>query len=110
MVEKRVASPTVVPTNDDTTHEQSTRDLYIMLFLLCFFANGFMPSISTYVSKPYGALAYHVSTILGTVANPAACLAGAYWMIGSRRAFYLTFTFTLVCIRYTVYHTYHTDC
>ena len=34
--------------------QPSTRPLYIMLFVLCFFSNGFMPSISTYVAMPYG--------------------------------------------------------
>ena len=93
--------------------QPSTRPLYVMLFVLCFFSNGFMPSISTYVAMPYGpegtkirndnslklSLAYHTSTILSTVANPVACLLVAVFescSLRSKRSFSISFLLTLV--------------
>ncbi|KAG9474624.1 hypothetical protein GDO78_004757 [Eleutherodactylus coqui] len=36
--------------------------------------NGVLPSIQTYSCMPYGNLAYHLSAVLGSMANPLACL------------------------------------
>ncbi|KAM3923590.1 solute carrier family 52, riboflavin transporter, member 3 [Leptodactylus fuscus] len=36
--------------------------------------NGVLPSIQTYSCMPYGNLAYHLSSALGSMANPLACL------------------------------------
>ncbi|XP_075701603.1 solute carrier family 52, riboflavin transporter, member 3 [Rhinoderma darwinii] len=36
--------------------------------------NGVLPSIQTYSCMPYGNLAYHLSSALGAMANPLACL------------------------------------
>lgn len=81
------------------TNQYSTRSLYVMLFILCFFSNGFMPSISTFVAMPYGSEAYHTSTILSTVANPIACLLVALFEpvfgLKAKRAFLITFLITL---------------
>lgn len=43
-------------------------------YLACFLSNGFLPSISTYYSMPYGLQTYHISTILITLANPLAAI------------------------------------
>jgi len=84
----------------DSVAQTSTRSLYTMLFVLCFFSNGFMPSISTYVAMPYGSEAYHISTILSTVANPIACLLvallPAWFSLNSKRSFLAIFSISLV--------------
>ena len=41
------------------------RYLFVLLFILCFFSNGFMPSIATFVSMPYGIQGiYHHRTFI----------------------------------------------
>ena len=44
----------LTPDVADQISATSVRSLNLMLFGLCFFSNGFMPSLSTYVSAPYG--------------------------------------------------------
>lgn len=41
---------------------------------ICFWANGFFPSIQSYSSLPYGNVAYHLAVTLSNMANPAVCI------------------------------------
>ena len=70
--------------------------LYFSLFLICLLSNGFLPSISTYTSMPYGSNAYHVSTILLTLANPIACFIAYFRPIKKSKYIYLTIGLSLV--------------
>ena len=40
-------------------------------FCLCFVSNGFLASIGTYSTLPYGNAVYHLSVTLSSMANPA---------------------------------------
>lgn len=54
--------------------------LFILMSFLCFFGNGFLPSIQLYSCLPYGQITYQLSTTLVQFANPIACLI-AFWII-----------------------------
>lgn len=47
--------------------------LMILMGVICFFTNGFFPSIQSYSCLPYGNVAYHLTVTLSAIANPAAC-------------------------------------
>lgn len=49
-----------------------------IIFVVCFFANGFFPSIQTYSCLPYGNLVYHLCVTLGAIANPAAAFSANF--------------------------------
>ena len=49
---------------------QGPNRLQIINCSACFISNGFLPSISTFYTLPYGQQTYHISTILSTIANP----------------------------------------
>ena len=38
----------------ETSDAEDFKILYALLFILCFFSNGFVPSISTFIAMPYG--------------------------------------------------------
>ncbi|KAL2744692.1 hypothetical protein V1477_007234 [Vespula maculifrons] len=56
--------------------------LLILMSLLCFFGNGFLPSIQSYSSLPYGNITYQLSVTLTQFANPIACFI-TFWIISS---------------------------
>ena len=65
---------TVLVENND--HGLPRKTKFYWLFVICwvsFLANGFLPSINTYSSLPYGSGAFHLSAILDNIANPMAC-------------------------------------
>ena len=45
--------------------------LMALQFYLCFVTNGFLASIGTYSTLPYGNTVYHLSVTLSSMANPA---------------------------------------
>ncbi|XP_043503695.1 solute carrier family 52, riboflavin transporter, member 3-A-like [Polistes fuscatus] len=47
--------------------------LLILMSSLCFFGNGFLPSIQSYSCLPYGYITYQLSITLVQFANPIAC-------------------------------------
>lgn len=46
---------------------------FLVIGWVSFLANGFLPSINTYSSLPYGSEAFHLSATLDNIANPLAC-------------------------------------
>ena len=50
---RQIADEMELPRVEGST-SKSDKLLFGMLFTLCFFSNGFMPSISTFVSMPFG--------------------------------------------------------
>ncbi|XP_014615774.1 PREDICTED: solute carrier family 52, riboflavin transporter, member 3-A-like [Polistes canadensis] len=48
--------------------------LLILMSSLCFFGNGFLPSIQSYSCLPYGYITYQLSITLVQFANPIACI------------------------------------
>ena len=38
----------------ENNRNEDFKILYALLFILCFFSNGFVPSISTFIAMPYG--------------------------------------------------------
>lgn len=94
----------------ENNRNEDFRILYALLFILCFFSNGFVPSISTFIAMPYGVKAYHASTILNTVANPIACIIANFKPIVSRRVFYLTFFITMVIMGFNIFLALSSPC
>jgi len=106
------AEVTVFPDNESLENNESEdfRILYLLLFILCFFSNGFVPSISTFIAMPYGVKAYHASTILNTVANPIACIIANFKPIMSRRIFYFTFIITMALMGFNIFLALSSPC
>ncbi|XP_075427827.1 solute carrier family 52, riboflavin transporter, member 3 isoform X1 [Ascaphus truei] len=48
--------------------------IYFLVAWVNALTNGVLPSIQTYSCMPYGNMAYHLATALGSMANPVACL------------------------------------
>ncbi|XP_034193011.2 solute carrier family 52, riboflavin transporter, member 3-A [Osmia lignaria lignaria] len=59
--------------------KQMQNYLFILLAILCFFSNGFLPSIQSYSCLPYGNTAYKLSVTFAQFANPLVCLL-AFWL------------------------------
>ncbi|XP_015520637.2 solute carrier family 52, riboflavin transporter, member 3-A-like [Neodiprion pinetum] len=53
--------------------------LYVLIGLICFAGNGFLPGIQSYSCLPYGNVAYHLTVTLAHLSNPIACVL-ALWM------------------------------
>ena len=51
----------------------------IVIFLVNAISNGVVPSVSSFISLPYGQLAYHLAATLGSMANPLACLIAMFY-------------------------------
>lgn len=77
--------------------------LYLSLFLICLMANGFLPAISTFTSMPYGIDAFHVSTILLTLANPIACVVAYFRPITQPRYIFVTIGLSFVLAGYNIF-------
>jgi len=86
------------------------RYLFVLLFILCFFSNGFMPSIATFVSMPYGIQAFHASTITSTMMNPVACIIATYKPIRSRLVFNIFFGLTMALTGFNLYLALSSPC
>lgn len=66
---------TVLVEKQDHVMTNWTRAIWLVVICwVSFLANGFLPSINTYSSLPYGIKAFHLSAILDNIANPLACL------------------------------------
>ncbi|XP_048006962.1 solute carrier family 52, riboflavin transporter, member 3 isoform X2 [Leguminivora glycinivorella] len=59
-------------------HRGSWLSVLVLMGVLNALSNGVLPSVQSYSCIPYGNLAYHLSVTLGSMANPAACLAGVW--------------------------------
>ena len=62
-----------------------------------------LPAISTYYAKPYGQSAYHLTAVLGNIANPVACTCALF--LKTTNFFYLMslFLVSLVLSGYMLY-------
>ncbi|CAG5077398.1 Oidioi.mRNA.OKI2018_I69.PAR.g8702.t1.cds [Oikopleura dioica] len=100
--EKTDEIPVVAP-NSSSTDLKSYYLLYFMLFISCFFSNGFLTAIATYVSMPYGSQAYHTSVILQTLANPIACIIALFRPLSSERGIILSVGISLVLAGYQLF-------
>lgn len=77
--------------------------LLILMSLLCFFGNGFLPSIQSYSSLPYGNTTYQLSIILSQFANPIACFI-TFWIIPSNlNIIYSLSTIIFILCSYVTY-------
>lgn len=66
---------TVLVEKQDQVMTNATQAIWLVVICwVSFLANGFLPSINTYSSLPYGSKAFHLSAILDNIANPLACL------------------------------------
>jgi len=86
----------VLPVQSSSDDMKSYYLLYFMLFVSCFFSNGFLTAISTYISMPYGSQAYHLSAVLSTLANPIACVIATFRPLKSERGIILSIFISLV--------------
>ncbi|XP_046962173.1 solute carrier family 52, riboflavin transporter, member 3-B isoform X1 [Vanessa cardui] len=73
--------------------------LVLMAFLNALM-NGALPSVQTYSCMPYGTNIYHLAVTLGSMANPAACLAGVWLRPVSSRVLAAMLTFVLLPLGY----------
>lgn len=67
--------------SSEEPQEKETQSYYLLLTLictLCFFCNGFLPSIQTYSCLPYGNLVYHFTVTLYSMANPCVAFAANF--------------------------------
>lgn len=53
----------------------TTRNIYLLVLLAISNAltNGVLPSVQSFSCLPYGAMTFHLSVVLGNIANPLAC-------------------------------------
>lgn len=53
----------------------TSRNIYLLLLLGVSTAltNGVLPSVQSFTCLPYGTMAFHLSVVLGNIANPLAC-------------------------------------
>ncbi|XP_015188388.1 PREDICTED: solute carrier family 52, riboflavin transporter, member 3-A-like [Polistes dominula] len=77
--------------------------LLILMSTLCFFGNGFLPSIQSYSCLPYGYITYQLSITLVQFANPIACFITFFIMPTNvniiHSLFVITFIFC-ICVTY----------
>lgn len=59
--------------------------LLIMVTWINALSNGFLPSLQSYASIPYGNIPYHLSAALSNIVNPMACFATFFWKIRATR-------------------------
>lgn len=96
-------SAPVLPVTSSSGDMKSYYLLYFMLFVSCFFSNGFLTAIATYISMPYGSQAYHLSAILMTLANPIACLIATFRPLKSERGIILSIFISLALAGYQLF-------
>uniref|UniRef100_A0A4W5KH05 Riboflavin transporter n=1 Tax=Hucho hucho TaxID=62062 RepID=A0A4W5KH05_9TELE len=53
--------------------------IYFMVVCVNGATNGLLPSVQTYSCMPYGNLAYHLSAVLVSCANPVACIVALFF-------------------------------
>lgn len=58
-------------------------NIYLLLLLAVSNAltNGVLPSVQTFSCLPYGTVAFHLSVVLGNIANPLACLLAMFLLL-----------------------------
>ncbi|KAM9824315.1 solute carrier family 52, riboflavin transporter, member 2 [Neosynchiropus ocellatus] len=74
-VEVRPAAPTFW-----TCH-----NIYLLMLLAVSNAltNGVLPSVQTYACLPFGTMTFHLSVVLGNIANPVACFLAMFFVMRS---------------------------
>ncbi|KAM4631468.1 solute carrier family 52, riboflavin transporter, member 2 [Polymixia lowei] len=63
----------------------TSRNIYLLVLLGVANAltNGVLPSVQTFTCLPYGAMTYHLSAVLGNIANPLACFVAMFLLLRS---------------------------
>lgn len=75
----------------------STRGyLYVLMGLICFGGNGFLPGIQSYSCLPYGNVAYHLTVTLAHLSNPIACVVALWLPPPGPRGITIISTFAIV--------------
>ncbi|XP_061730163.1 solute carrier family 52, riboflavin transporter, member 3 isoform X2 [Cydia pomonella] len=59
-------------------HRGRWLSVLVLMGVLNALSNGILPSVQSYSCMPYGNLAYHLAVTLGSISNPAVCLAGVW--------------------------------
>ncbi|XP_041932108.1 solute carrier family 52, riboflavin transporter, member 2 isoform X2 [Alosa sapidissima] len=62
-----------------------SRNIYLLVLLGLSNAltNGVLPSVQTFTCLPYGTMTYHLSVVLGNIANPLACFVAMFVLLRS---------------------------
>ncbi|XP_062607615.1 solute carrier family 52, riboflavin transporter, member 3-B-like [Saccostrea cucullata] len=95
------ADTTVLIQTHDKRMSKTTKAVWLTIIAwVSFLANGFLPSISTYSSLPYGTDAYHLAAILENIANP---LASALAFFFPAKSFRVLFPTVLAGTGFSVY-------
>lgn len=60
-------------------------NIYLLLLLAVSNAltNGVLPSVQSFTSLPYGTMTFHLSVVLGNIANPLACFVAMFLLLRS---------------------------
>ncbi|XP_062385034.1 solute carrier family 52, riboflavin transporter, member 2 isoform X2 [Sardina pilchardus] len=63
----------------------TARNVYLLLLLGLSNAltNGVLPSVQTFACLPYGTMTFHLSVVLGNIANPLACFVAMFFLLRS---------------------------
>ncbi|XP_068603247.1 solute carrier family 52, riboflavin transporter, member 2 [Brachionichthys hirsutus] len=61
------------------------RNIYLLLLLAVSngLTNGVLPSVQSFTCLPYGAVTFHLSVVLGNIANPLACFLAMFVILRS---------------------------
>ncbi|XP_069032375.1 solute carrier family 52, riboflavin transporter, member 2 [Embiotoca jacksoni] len=61
------------------------RNIYLLALLAVSNAltNGVLPSVQSFYCLPYGTMTFHLSVVLGNIANPLACFLAMFFVLGS---------------------------
>lgn len=82
------------PVSEDMVHVEkpapsqtfwTPRNIYLLLLLGISNAltNGVLPSVQSFSCLPYGSMAFHLSVVLGNIANPLACFVAMFVLLRS---------------------------
>ncbi|XP_028673853.2 solute carrier family 52, riboflavin transporter, member 2 isoform X2 [Erpetoichthys calabaricus] len=64
----------------------TAHNVYLLLLLAVSNAltNGVLPSVQSFSCLPYGSMTYHLSVVLGNIANPLACFVAMFYLYRSK--------------------------
>ncbi|XP_039593320.1 solute carrier family 52, riboflavin transporter, member 2 [Polypterus senegalus] len=64
----------------------TAHNVYLLLLLALSNAltNGVLPSVQSFSCLPYGSMTYHLSVVLGNIANPLACFVAMFYLYRSK--------------------------
>ncbi|XP_063041995.1 solute carrier family 52, riboflavin transporter, member 2 isoform X2 [Engraulis encrasicolus] len=83
--QKAEASPDTPPATGAGAPFWTSSNVYLLMLLGLSNAltNGVLPSVQTFTCLPYGMMTYHLSVILGNIANPLACFVAMFVLLRS---------------------------